>query len=72
MQNVGTPDRIIRLILGALLIIAPFVTGWAIWASVIALWVSVVVGAVLIATALFSFCPIYAALGLSSKRKTVS
>lgn len=72
MQNVGTPDRIIRLILGALLIIAPFVTGWAIWASVIALWVSVVIGAVLIATALFSFCPIYAALGLSSKRKTVS
>ena len=72
MQNVGTPDRIIRLILGALLIIAPFVTGWAIWASVIALWVSVVIGAVLIATALFSFCPIYAALVLSSKRKTVS
>lgn len=72
MQNVGTPDRLIRLILGALLVIAPFVTGWAIWASAIVLWGSVVVGAVLIATAVFSFCPIYAALGLSSKRKSIS
>jgi hypothetical protein len=70
MANVGSIDRIIRIVLGALLVIAPFVTGWAIWASAIALWASVVVGVVLIATALFSFCPIYAALGLSSKRKS--
>lgn len=72
MQNVGTPDRIARLIIGALLILAPFVTGWAFFANPLFMWGSLVVGAVLIATALFSFCPIYAALGLSTKPKQLS
>ena len=70
MQNVGTLDRIIRLVLGALLIIAPFVTGWPLFASAIAVWGSVVVGAALIATAVFSFCPIYAALGLRTRPRS--
>ena len=67
MQNVGTPDRIIRLVVGALLVIAPFVTGWPLFASPVPLWGSVIVGAVLVATAAFSFCPIYAALGLRTR-----
>lgn len=72
MQNVGTPDRILRLILGALLVVAPFFTGWALFANPLMVWGSVVVGAVLVATALFSFCPIYAALGLSTAPKRLS
>ena len=72
MRNVGTLDRVVRLIVGALLIAAPFTTTWAVWANPIALWASIVVGAVLIATSAFSFCPIYAALGLSSKRKRLA
>ncbi len=67
MQNVGTADRIVRLILGALLVIAPFVSGWALFSNPLVLWGSVVVGAVLVATAVFSFCPIYAALGLRTR-----
>ena len=72
MRNVGTLDRVVRLIVGALLIAAPFTTTWSVWANPIALWASIVVGAVLVATSAFSFCPIYAALGLSSKRKRLA
>lgn len=68
MRNVGTPDRIIRLIVGAGLIALPFLAALPAWG----LWASVVVGAVLIATAVFSFCPIYAALGINSRPKTQS
>lgn len=64
MHNVGTVDRIIRAIVGILLVAAPFVTGWAIFASGWAYWGAIVVGVVLVATAAVSFCPIYAALGL--------
>lgn len=69
MQNVGTPDRIIRLVVGALLIIAPFMTGWPLFANPVLLWGWVVFGAILVATAIFSFCPIYAALGLHTRPK---
>lgn len=68
MNNVGTPDRIFRLILGALLVIAPFVTPLALWADGWTVWVSVIIGGILAATAVFGFCPIYAALRLSTKR----
>ena len=63
MSNVGTPDRIMRTIVGLALIVAPFVVGW----STLALATSVFAGLVLIGTAATSFCPIYAALRLSSK-----
>ena len=72
MQNVGTPDRIARLVIGALLILAPFITGWALLANPLIMWGSPIVGVVLVATALFSFCPIYAALGLSTKPTRLS
>ncbi|MDO8359007.1 MAG: DUF2892 domain-containing protein [Devosia sp.] len=65
MQNVGTPDRIIRAIAGAALVAVPFLVTFPVWAF----WTSVVVGVVLIATAGLSFCPIYAALGLSTRRR---
>jgi hypothetical protein len=70
MANVGSIDRIVRLIVGGLLVLAPFITGWPLWANPFVLWGTVVVGAVLAATSVLGFCPIYAALGLSSKRKT--
>lgn len=64
MANVGTLDRIIRALVGLALIIVPFLAAW----PTFVLAVSLVVGAILIATAALSFCPIYAALGLSSKQ----
>ncbi len=65
MSNVGNLDRIIRALLGVALIVAPLAIGW----SGIAFAVSIAVGAVLVATSAFSFCPIYALFGLSSKRR---
>lgn len=65
MSNVGNLDRIIRALLGLALIIAPFAIGW----TGIALAIPIAVGAILLATSAFSFCPIYALFGLSSKRR---
>ncbi len=69
MSNVGAFDRAVRAIAGLALVLLPFFSGWAIWSETVWSVVSVAVGLVLIGTAAFSFCPIYAALGLSSKRK---
>ncbi len=69
MHNVGTPDRIIRLIVGAVLTLAPFVLPLDLWAAGWTIWASVIIGLVLVATAVFSFCPIYAVLRLSTKSK---
>ena len=66
MSNLGTPDRIVRVLVGIALLVLPFVAGWAIWSGILA-----AVGVVLVATAAFSFCPIYALFGLSSKRKAL-
>ncbi len=67
--NVGSADKAIRIILGALLIALPFVSGLAAFSSSAATIGSVVVGVVLIATALFSFCPIYRVLGIGTSSK---
>jgi hypothetical protein len=57
--NVGSADRLIRIVVGIALISLFFVLeGNARWLGLI--------GVVLIATALISFCPLYKILGLSS------
>lgn len=66
--NVGTPDRIVRLIIGVLLLVAPFVTGWALFANPVWTWVFVIVGLVLGVTGLVRFCPAYAIFNLSTSR----
>lgn len=66
--NVGTPDRIARTVIGAVLVLLPFVSGLAIFANPLWLGTSVAVGAVLIVTAMVSFCPAYAVLGLSTRK----
>lgn len=68
MRNVGTPDRIIRLVVGAVLVLAPYLIASPLWADAWAIWASVIVGLVLAGTAVFGFCPIYAALRLSTNR----
>ena len=63
MSNVGNIDRIVRAIAGLALIIVPFLAAW----PVVAVIISVFLGLVLVTTAAISFCPIYAAPGISSK-----
>ena len=64
--NVGNMDRILRAILGLVLIIAPLLNMPAIWASAALAYGSMAVGIVLVATALFQFCPLYRIFGLST------
>lgn len=58
--NVGSADRAVRLILGAILIIVPFISGMQ---SGLLSWLLPVVGLVLIVTALVRFCPAYHLIG---------
>lgn len=64
--NVGTPDRIARLVIGAVLVLLPLLPGIALFANPLWFWASLVVGVVLIGTALVRFCPLYSILGLST------
>ncbi|HUG40749.1 MAG TPA: DUF2892 domain-containing protein [Longimicrobiales bacterium] len=63
--NMGSADRAVRGAIGIVLVVLPlldvFAGGWAI--------VSYVLGAVMIATAATSFCPLYTLFGGSTRRK---
>ena len=70
MANIGTFDRLLRLIVGILIIVAPFVPAsaayfapWGVWRFAL-----VVVGIVSLATAVFRFCPAYAMFGVGTCR----
>ena len=63
VRNMGNADRVIRTILGIVLLSLFFVLeGNARWLGLI--------GVVLIATSSISFCPLYRILGLSTAGKT--
>lgn len=64
-RNVGSIDKIIRLVVGALLTVWAFLGAGL--GSVIGL-VALVVGVVLIATGVINFCPLFKILGISSFR----
>ncbi|KPK27255.1 MAG: hypothetical protein AMJ66_11295 [Betaproteobacteria bacterium SG8_40] len=57
--NVGSADRVIRIIVGLGLVSLFFILEGA------ARWLGVI-GVVLIATAVINFCPLYKVLGLST------
>lgn len=64
-KNVGSTDKIIRLVAGALL--AAYGLFGAGMASALGI-VALIAGIVLIATGLINFCPIFKILGISSFR----
>lgn len=66
--NVGSPDRLIRGILGLVLILMPLLNLPAIWANPVLYYGALVVGLVLVLTALFRFCPLYRLIGVSTCR----
>lgn len=59
-QNVGKTDRLIRAIVGALLILGA-VRGSS--------WVAGLIGAVLLGTAYLRFCPAYTAIDFSTNKE---
>lgn len=68
--NVGTPDRIIRVILGLLLIAAPFITGWTMFTNPVWTWGALLVGLVLTVTGVVRFCPAYLLFNLDTSKRT--
>ena len=64
-QNEGTADRIIRVIIGTLAIVAGYL-----WLSGTVQTVAYVVGIVALATGLLGFCGLYSLLGISTCKNT--
>ncbi len=58
-KNVGGIDRILRIVVGAALIIWHLFLGGPVWA-----WI----GVVPLATGLLNFCPVYSILGLDTNK----
>jgi hypothetical protein len=65
MHNIGTADRIARLIVGTILVALPFLINPVAWLF----WALIVIGGVLVVTAAAGFCPVYALLGLRTDRR---
>jgi hypothetical protein len=66
MANVGSLDRTLRFIVGAILLASPFLppfagffAAWGAWKFAVA-----AVGVVMLGTAVFRFCPAYTLLGI--------
>ena len=64
-QNMGTLDRVIRIVLAAVVAVLYF----AHLLSPVAAIVLGVLAVVFLATGIVGFCPLYLPFGLSSKRK---
>jgi hypothetical protein len=66
-SNVGSADRLIRLIVGALLISWPWIgRGMAFGMGGLLHWIAIVIGAILIVTALLGTCPLYRLVGVNT------
>jgi hypothetical protein len=64
MVNVGSVDRVLRFILGAVLLVAPFLAPAAFAPLGEWRYAVVAVGVVLLGTAVFRFCPAYMLFGI--------
>ena len=62
--NMGKLDRVIRLIVAALLVVAAFGSGIA--AAGILHWLALAVAAVFTVTALIGTCPLYSIIGIKT------
>lgn len=64
-KNLGSADKLIRLVLAAAIAVLFFTGVISGTLGIIAL----VVAAIFLVTPLINFCPLYAALGISTKKK---
>ncbi len=62
--NVGSADRLIRIILGMTLLVLISVTSFGFWADPIAAFGLLIIGAVLVAAAVVRFCLLSRLLGM--------
>lgn len=59
--NEGTTDRIVRLVLAAVLFLLAFTLAGGVW-----VYVAAGLGVVMLFTAAIGFCPLYALFGIST------
>lgn len=69
IANVGSVDRLIRAVLGVVLILLPYMTTFGMWASPVARIGIPIIGLVLVVTALLRFCPLYRLIGCVPARQ---
>jgi len=62
--NLGNIDRVLRALLGVVLLAAPFASGAAIFNGTAATIISVIVGLVMLGTSAMKFCPLYRIFGI--------
>jgi hypothetical protein len=64
-KNVGTIDKVIRILIAVVVVVLYFTH---VISGVLAI-ILLVLAAILVVTSLFSLCPIWLALGLSTRKK---
>lgn len=67
-QNVGGTDRIVRIVIAAVLLAVAWMAGFGSVAGIVML----VLAIVLAATSAMSFCPLYLPFGLSTRKRAAS
>lgn len=69
VKNVGSADKMIRIVLGVVLLAFSFIKlgGFSSTVGII----TAIVGVVLIATALINFCPLYRVLNMRTTKQSV-
>lgn len=65
-KNIGNIDRMIRIVLGLVLLALPFVSGLALFTSGVATAISMIAGIVMLATSGMRFCPLYRIFGIQT------
>lgn len=59
MANVGGTDRVVRFVVGIVLILVGLFSTLGFWS-----WVILVIGVVMLLTAIFRYCPAYSVAGV--------
>ncbi len=64
--NVGTIDRLVRAVIGLVLLYLAFLAGMQVFDSATMKYGAAAAGIVMLLTAAFSYCPLYSRLGIST------
>lgn len=64
--NMGTVDRVLRVVVGLVLLYLAFFSGASLFAAGVLKWVAVIVGLVMLGTAAMKSCPLYSVLGIKT------
>lgn len=68
LANVGSADRVIRIIVGVVLIASPFLLDLALWDNQTVKILIQVVGVILVFTGVTRFCALYKLIGVDTKK----